>query len=103
MQEPTRPGSTQVSSNVVPLILWVLSRCLGEIHDKVNLFSSQRGYQLLRRSQLIVRFRMDSKTTPCVSPIKGSTPVAISYSTTPNEKKSVRVSSGFPLTCSGDM
>ena len=50
-----------------------------------------------------VWFRIASDTTPVVSPRKGSLPVAISYKTTPNENKSVRASSGFPRTCSGDM
>ena len=44
-----------------------------------------------------------SKITPVLSPANGNAPVAISYNTTPNENKSVRVSSSFALTCSGDM
>ena len=38
-----------------------------------------------------------------VSPRNGSVPVHISYSTAPNENRSVRASSSFPRTCSGDM
>src|SRR5215469_236943 len=36
-------------------------------------------------------------------PRKDKTPVAISYNTAPNENRSVRASSSFPLTCSGDI
>ncbi len=36
-------------------------------------------------------------------PSKGRRPVAISYSTTPSEKRSVRASSASPRACSGDM
>ena len=50
-----------------------------------------------------LRFRIASVITAEVSPRKGRTPVAISYSTTPNENKSVRASSSPPRTCSGDM
>jgi hypothetical protein len=49
------------------------------------------------------RFRIASKIKPVLSPKNGNRPVAISYSTTPNENKSVRASSGFARTCSGDM
>ena len=38
-----------------------------------------------------------------VSPANGLRPVAISYSTTPNEKTSVRPSIVLPRACSGDM
>ena len=38
---------------------------------------------------------MQSKTIPELSPRNGSLPVAISYSTTPNENKSVRASKGL--------
>ncbi len=41
--------------------------------------------------------------TPELSPRNGNAPVAISYSTTPNENKSVRASSSLARTCSGDM
>src|SRR5580704_2460769 len=43
------------------------------------------------------------ETRAAVSPRKGNRPVAISYSTAPNEKRSLRVSSSFPRTCSGDI
>ena len=49
------------------------------------------------------RFRMASKITPELSPRNGSAPVAISYSTAPNENRSVRASSSLARTCSGDM
>ncbi len=38
-----------------------------------------------------------------VAPVNGSVPVAISYSTMPNEKTSARASSSSPRACSGDM
>ena len=49
------------------------------------------------------RFRIASNTTPVVAPEKAWRPVAISYSTTPRLKRSVRASSASPRTCSGDM
>jgi hypothetical protein len=48
-------------------------------------------------------FRMASKIIAEVSPRNGMAPVAISYKTAPNEKRSLRESSCFPLACSGDM
>ena len=50
-----------------------------------------------------VRLRIPSKMTADVVPPNGSVPVAISYSTTPNENKSVRASRISPRACSGDM
>ena len=47
--------------------------------------------------------RMALKMTPELSLRKGSIPVAISYSTTPNENRSVRASNSLARTCSGDM
>ena len=44
-----------------------------------------------------------SNTATGLVPGKGSVPVAISYSTTPNEKRSVRPSMSPPRACSGDM
>ena len=38
-----------------------------------------------------------------VSPANGRSPVSISYSTAPNEKRSLRPSTCLPITCSGDM
>ena len=49
------------------------------------------------------RLRIASKIIAEVSPRNGIAPVAISYNTAPNEKRSVRTSSCFPLACSGDM
>ena len=49
------------------------------------------------------RFKIASEITPGLSPRKGSVPVAISYSTAPNENKSVRASRSFARACSGDM
>ena len=47
--------------------------------------------------------RMALKITPDVSPRNGSIPVHISYSSAPKENRSVRGSSSFPRTCSGDI
>jgi hypothetical protein len=44
-----------------------------------------------------------SNTPAVVLPLKGTVPVAISFSTTPNEKISVRASKTIPRACSGDM
>ncbi len=49
------------------------------------------------------RLRIPSKMTAVVLPGKLTRPVAISYSTTPNEKRSVRWSSSSARACSGDM
>src|SRR4029450_3119062 len=49
------------------------------------------------------RLRMPSQMRPAVFPENGCAPVAISYSTTPNEKRSVRASTSCPRTCSGDI
>src|SRR5262249_30356509 len=49
------------------------------------------------------RSRIALKIKPKLSPRNGMVPVAISYSTTPNENKSVRASSSLARTCSGDM
>jgi len=46
---------------------------------------------------------MASKIVAEVSPRNGYWPVAISYSTVPNENKSVRASSCLPRACSGDI
>ncbi len=46
---------------------------------------------------------MALKISADVSPRKGKVAVAISYSTVPNEKRSVRASSSLPLVCSGDI
>jgi hypothetical protein len=42
-------------------------------------------------------------TVPVLSPGNARRPVAISYSTLPNEKRSVRASSLAPVACSGDI
>src|SRR6516164_8846634 len=49
------------------------------------------------------RSKIALKTSAEVSPRNGRVPVHISYSTAPNENRSVRASSSFPFTCSGDM
>jgi hypothetical protein len=43
----------------------------------------------------------ETRIIPDVSPRKGSDPVAISYRTIPNAKRSVRASNSLPRTCSG--
>ena len=47
--------------------------------------------------------RMALKTTAVVAPRKGTAPVAISYSTAPKLKRSLRTSRVSPRACSGDM
>ncbi len=42
-------------------------------------------------------------TSIVVLPVKGSVPVSISCSTTPNAKTSLRASTALPAACSGDM
>ena len=46
---------------------------------------------------------MALKISADVSPRNGNVPVDISYSTVPNENKSVRASNSLPRVCSGDM
>ena len=43
------------------------------------------------------------RAPPTCRPGRAAVPVAISYSTTPSENRSVRASSAFPSACSGDM
>jgi IS5 family transposase len=76
----------------------VLTRTMKRIVGKTT------GISGLRRSgEAGVLFSIESNSAAVVSPRKGSTPVAISYSTTPNEKRSVRPSSSLPSACSGDI
>ena len=66
--------------------------------------SNSGGISGFKRTEATgLRFRIASKITADVSPRKGSEPVVISYSTAPNENKSVRASSSLPRACSGDM
>src|SRR5246127_536494 len=64
-------------------------------------FGGTSGFS--RTTEAGVRFRMDSKITPELSPRNGRVPVHISYSTAPKENKSVRASNSLALTCSGDI
>ncbi len=50
-----------------------------------------------------VSFRSEAKIIAAVAPPNARRPVAISYSTKPKEKRSVRVSSFSPRVCSGDI
>jgi hypothetical protein len=50
-----------------------------------------------------VLLRISWNTTAVVAPVNGGRPVAISYSTTPKENRSLRASSRSPRACSGDM
>src|SRR5271170_3557354 len=63
-------------------------------------FAGSSGFN--RTGATGARFKIASVITPDVSPRNGTAPVDISYSTTPNEKRSVRASNSFPRTCSGD-
>jgi len=56
-----------------------------------------------RTAEVGLLSRMAWKITPELSPLKGNTPVAISYKTVPKENKSVRASNSFARICSGDM
>jgi hypothetical protein len=58
--------------------------------------SKSRGTSgLSRTGGTAVRFMIPSKITPVLSPRNGNVPVAISYRTAPNEKKSVRASNSL--------
>ena len=57
----------------------------------------------IRSNPAGARLRMPSKIIAVVCPGNACVPVAISYSTTPNENKSVRASRTWPRACSGDM
>ena len=65
--------------------------------------SSSGTCGLLWRADVGSRFRIASWITPVVRPENACWPVAISYSTAPNENRSVRASRSSPRTCSGDM
>src|SRR6476660_4887571 len=47
--------------------------------------------------------RIEAATLNWLLPSKARFPVTISYSTAPSEKMSLRPSTSFPCTCSGDM
>ncbi len=47
--------------------------------------------------------RIDDIRAGELEPLKGRSPIAISYSSTPSEKMSVRWSTIWPSICSGDM
>ena len=70
-------------------------------NDALQVWPADRG--LRRTGGGGTQLRMDSKMTPELSPRKGMAPVAISYSTAPNEKRSVRESNSLARTCSGDI
>ena len=59
--------------------------------------------EVSRTAGVGVASRIALKMTAELSPRKGSTPVVISYSTAPNENKSLRASSSLARACSGDM
>src|SRR5213595_891064 len=63
--------------------------------------SGSSGFDRLAGGGESVKMRC-TRTAP-VSPQNAWRPVTISYSTAPNENKSVRASSGSPRSCSGDM
>jgi hypothetical protein len=69
--------------------------------DDLFQLSGKPGFN--RKGVSGARFRIPSEITADVSPRKGKVPVAISYSTAPNENKSVRASNSLARTCSGDM
>ena len=72
--------------------------------DLLMMRSSSCGTSgLMRTGATGARFRMASNTAAEVEPEKAWRPVAISYSTTPSEKISVRESRSLPRVCSGDM
>src|SRR5262245_22066999 len=56
-----------------------------------------------RRGEAGASSRIALKINAVLSPAKASFPVAISYSTIPNEKRSLLVSSSLPRSCSADM
>ena len=72
----------------------------GLLDDAVGL---GRDFRFERAAGVGVRFRTASKMIAEVPPEKACRPVAISYSTTPKENKSVRASTSSPRACSGDM
>jgi hypothetical protein len=50
-----------------------------------------------------VSFRIEARIETLLSPVNGRPPVAISYSMTPSENRSLRESTAPPDACSGDM
>lgn len=70
----------------------------------LTILSSSAGKALLScTAEVGALFKMASKMTAVVAPLNARSPVAISYSTAPKLKRSVRESTFSPRACSGDM
>ena len=87
----TSAADWQRTSRSFSSALWMISSSLGGVAG------------LIRTGGTGARFRIESNIASFVAPGNGSTPVHISYSTTPKENRSVRASNSLPRTCSGDM
>jgi predicted GH43/DUF377 family glycosyl hydrolase len=92
---------------VFPWELVQIGNCGSPIETKAGWLVLTHGFVgtsgFIRTGETGGRSRMALKISADVSPRNGKVPVHISYSTAPNENRSVRASSSFPRTCSGDM
>ena len=101
---------------IVPMILLLERKLLGRFQarlgpNRVGPFGLLQPLadvlKLLSKEQSTPRtavpWMMVCKTSRSVAPVNGRFPASISYSTTPNEKMSLRESRARPDACSGDI
>ena len=101
--EGERAARAPSSRCFISLALW--NRSLGSIaRARATMSSTSRGIDGSTCRGVRVRpWRTDSSTEISLSPVNRRSPVTISKSTTPREKRSERASTGRPQACSGDM
>ena len=83
----------------------LVARCAGSSASPARSPSSSAGGTPARTGQPAPACRAGwrSAAAPRLAPLKAGRPVTISYSMEPSEKMSLRWSTGWPPTCSGDM
>ena len=91
----------QIRSHVRRALVAQVAVFLQRLVDDVFQLGRHIGIQPNRGSGDRIQYGL--KITAELSPRNGNAPVAISYSTAPNENRSVRASSSLARTCSGDM
>ena len=91
----------QIGAHVRGVLVTQVAVFLQRLVDDALQLDGRSGFS--RTGGVGSRSRIALKISAEVSPRNGSVPVAISYSTTPKENRSVRASSSLPRACSGDM